>query len=136
MHIVLAVSAEPGTGWVTDAAADFARMTGSSVAVVGVDEVELERLAAAPRSVYLEQAARAVGEAVERLEQAGLEASATVLSGRPAERIAEFARTQEADVVVVGASGRPALASRLLGSVPRDLVQRSPCPVLVLPTPS
>ena len=39
------------------------------------------------------------------------------------------------DVVVVGASTRPPLASRLLGSVPRELVQQSPCPVLVLPAP-
>ena len=136
MHIVLAVSTETGTTWVVDGAADFARKTAASVAVVSVDEVELERLAAAPRTVYLEQAARAVGEAVERLEQAGLEATATVLSGRAAERVADFARDQAADVVVVGASSRPSLASRLLGSVPRDLVQRAPCPVLVLPTPS
>ena len=135
MHIVLAVSTEPGTSWVTDGAADFARKTSATVAVVSVDEVELERLAAAPRSVYLEQAARAVGESVERLEQAGLTATAAVLSGRPADGIAEFARTQQADVVVVGASTRPPLATRLLGSVPRELVQQSPCPVLVLPAP-
>ncbi len=135
MHIVLAVSTETGTSWVTDGAADFARKTGASVAVVSVDEVELERLAAAPRAVYLEQAARAAGEAVDRLEQAGLVATATVLSGRAAERVAEFAGEQQADVVVVGASSRPALTSRLLGSVPRALVQRAPCPVLVLPAP-
>ena len=49
------------------AAAEFARKTGASVAVVSVDEVELERLCPAPRSIYLEQAAAAAEAAADRL---------------------------------------------------------------------
>ncbi len=62
-------------------------------------------------------------------------ATRTVLSGRALDRILEFAETQMADLVVVGTSTRPAVARRLLGSVPRALVEQSPRPVLVVPRP-
>ena len=60
----------------------------------------------------------------------------TVLSGRPLERILEFADSQAADLIVVGSSTRPPVAQRLLGSVPLDLISRSPRPVLVVTHPA
>ena len=58
MHIVVAAKPDADQPWVADAVANLAKQTGASVAVVSVDEVELERLAAAPRSVFT-QAGRA-----------------------------------------------------------------------------
>ena len=51
--------------------------------------------------------------------------------GRPAELIALRARATEADLIVVGSRGRGPIASTVLGSVSRAVIDRSPCPVLV-----
>jgi len=136
MHLVLAANAEADQPWVADATALFARKAGATVAVVSVDEVELERLSPSPRSIFVERAEAAAAGAVERLAAAGVEASSTVLSGGALHRIMEFADAQDADLVVVGASTRPPLASRLLGSVPLALIAASSRPVLVVPNPS
>jgi nucleotide-binding universal stress UspA family protein len=135
MHIVLAANPEADQPWVADATAKLAKQAGASVAVVSVDEVELERLAPTPRSVYLEQADQAASAAVERLAAAGVEASKTVLSGPPLDRILDFIEDQNADLVVVGSSTRPTVAERLLGSVPLALIKKSPRPVVVITHP-
>jgi len=136
MHVVLAANADAVEPWVTEATVDFARKTGASVAVVSVDEVELERLAPAPRSVYFQQAERAAQGAVDQLIAAGITASKTVLSGRALDRILEHAEHEKADLIVVGASDRSAVAARLLGSVPLALIERSSRPILVMTNPA
>lgn len=135
MRIVLAVDPEAEEPWVTDAVIDLARQTGASAVVVTVDEVELERLASVPRSVYAERAERAASSAVQRLTEAGVDATGAVLPGRPVERILEFADAEKADLVVVGSSSKPAVAQKLLGSVPLTLIRRSERPVLVITHP-
>jgi nucleotide-binding universal stress UspA family protein len=135
MRIVLAANPEADQPWVADAAAGLARQTGGTVAVVAVDEVEIERLAAVPRSVFSERAERAATAAAERLTAAGIETTRTVLPGRPLERILAFADEQQADLIVVGSSTRPKVAERLLGSVPLDLIKKSSRPVVVITHP-
>lgn len=135
MHIVLAANAEADQPWVAEATAQLARTAGATVAVVSVDEVELERLAPVPRSVSLARAQRAAKAAVDHLVGAGVTATGSVLAGAALDRILEFAEHEKADLVVVGASVRPAVARRLLGSVPIALLEHSPRPVLVVPTP-
>ncbi|BCJ49073.1 hypothetical protein Asp14428_05480 [Actinoplanes sp. NBRC 14428] len=58
-----------------------------------------------------------------------------VLPGRPLQRIMEFADDHGADLIVVGSSTRPRVAERLLGSLPLDLIKRSPRPVVVVTHP-
>jgi nucleotide-binding universal stress UspA family protein len=53
--------------------------------------------------------------------------------GDPAERLAAVASEEGAEMLVVGSRGRGALAAALLGSVSRELVATSTCPVLVVP---
>jgi nucleotide-binding universal stress UspA family protein len=88
-----------------------------------------------PRSVFTAQAAEAAALAEQRLAAAGVTATSTVLSGLAREQVVAFAEAQQADVIVVGASSRPAVAARLLGSVPLAIVARSTRPVLVVPHP-
>ena len=135
MHIVLAAKPDADQPWITDAVARLAKQTDATVSVVAVDEVELERFSAAPRSVFVQGAREAVDAAVRRLAAAGVEAQGTVLPGRPLDRIIQFAADRGADVIVVGASTRPALAERLLGSVPLQLIEKSTRPVLVITPP-
>ncbi len=73
-----------------------------------------------------------VGEAMAKLGDAGVEVDTTVLSGSPAESLAELAAAPEVDLVVVGSRGRGSVARVFLGSVSDRLVHISPKPVLVV----
>ena len=99
------------------------------------DEVELERLAPVPRSVSADRAAAAAATAAAHLTAAGVQATSTVRSGLARDQILAFAEQEQADVIVVGASTRPAVATRLLGSTPLAVVARSTRPVLVVTRP-
>ena len=135
MHIVVAAKPDADQPWVADAVVGLVRQTGASVAVVTADEVELERLAAVPRSVFAEKAQQSAAAMVRRLADAGIEASMTVLPGKALTGIMQFADQQKADLIVVGSSSRPVVAERLLGSVPLDLIKKSARPVLVVTHP-
>ena len=135
MRIVVAANPDADTPWVADAAIGLAKQTGATLAVVAADEVELERLAPVPRSVYADKAREAVAAMARRLSDAGLTVSETVVPGRAVPAILEFADQQQADLIMVGSSSRPAVAERLLGSVPLDLIKRSTRPVLVVTHP-
>jgi nucleotide-binding universal stress UspA family protein len=53
--------------------------------------------------------------------------------GIPAERLAELADEEGADLIVVGSRGRGAFKAAFLGSVSNSLIGIARCPVLVVP---
>ena len=55
-----------------------------------------------------------------------------VVEGAPAKVLTEIARN--AELLVVGSRGRGGFAGLLLGSVSQRCIERSPCPVVVVPT--
>lgn len=65
------------------------------------------------------------------LEAPGRVVRTSVTFGRPATVIVDAARKLAVDLVVVGNRGHGAFASALLGSVAAEVVDLSPCPVLV-----
>ena len=73
--------------------------------------------------------------AQERLEaelaEAGVKSRVVVEDGEPASTIVRLAESLPARLVVVGASGKTALARVLLGSVAMAVVHKSPCSVYV-----
>jgi nucleotide-binding universal stress UspA family protein len=56
-----------------------------------------------------------------------------VVTGLPAERLADLADDERAQLIVVGSRGRGPLRSALLGSVSTSLVGLARCPVLIVP---
>ena len=78
-------------------------------------------------------------EAGERLlaqmaDDAGLDhAERRVVSGFAAERLADLADEEEAELIVVGSRGRGAFKAAFLGSVSTSLIGVARCPVLVVP---
>jgi nucleotide-binding universal stress UspA family protein len=134
-RIVLAVKAGSDQPWLADTAADLARQTGSRVAVVSMDGVELEALAPLPREEYSQLARQSAEAAAERVRAAGVEATAAVRPGPVVPGVLLFAEEQEADVIVCGTAERGRVASRLLGNDALRLVERSRRPVLMVSPP-
>jgi nucleotide-binding universal stress UspA family protein len=66
-------------------------------------------------------------------EERLVECGQRVVFGVPAERLAELADEEEADLIVVASRGRGALRSAFLGSVSHELIGLARCPVLVVP---
>jgi nucleotide-binding universal stress UspA family protein len=61
------------------------------------------------------------------------EAERRVVIGLPAERLADLADDEEAELIVVGSRGRGAFKAAFLGSVSTSLVGVACCPVLIVP---
>ncbi|HEY1297575.1 MAG TPA: universal stress protein [Chloroflexota bacterium] len=75
---------------------------------------------------YLHKAAGECGDAEREIDLA-------VLTGNPADVILEQVAERRADLIVMRTRGRGGLARAVLGSVAESVVERSPCPVLLLP---
>lgn len=76
----------------------------------------------------------AIRRAVVDLEAAGIETSSRLVEGKPADALIEVAQEVGAEAIIVGTVGENPITGALLGSVVLRLVQRSPIPVLVVPT--
>jgi nucleotide-binding universal stress UspA family protein len=92
---------------------------------------------AMPRPVLtdLPEQREAAADLLEQIaDAAGLEhAERRVLSGFAAERLADLADEEQAELIVVGSRGRGALKAAFLGSVSTSLIGVARCPVLVVP---
>ena len=76
---------------------------------------------------------RGIRDVVARAKARGVTAACVLWYGDPADAILEAARTQRADVVVLGSRKRTDLGRILLGSVSSHVVDAAPCPVVVVP---
>jgi nucleotide-binding universal stress UspA family protein len=79
-----------------------------------------------------EFAERVQREAIERARLRGLDVSAAVVSGHPAEVIVAYARRHQTDLIVMGHRGMSNLQRFLVGSVADRVVDHAPCMVLVV----
>jgi nucleotide-binding universal stress UspA family protein len=73
----------------------------------------------------------AVEAAATTLGEAGLTTTTAVQQGAPADRIVEYAADNAVDVVVMGTHGED-FRRNMVGSVSREVVARSPVPVLTV----
>jgi nucleotide-binding universal stress UspA family protein len=135
-RIVVAAKAGADQPWVAEAAAQLASQTGAKVSVVSVDGVDLEALSPLPRSEYQETARQSAEKIAEGIREQGVEATAEARSGKVVAGILLFAEERDADMILVGATGRGRVARKILGDVPLELVQHSRRPVLVVSAPA
>lgn len=143
--IICGVDGSPDSKVALEVAAQLADRLGSTLILAHVAEPEyLPYAAAYPFGGTSGQ--MAVTEEVESAEEAGarllqrvasnaglVDAERRVGIGHPAERLADLADEEDADLVVVGSRGRGALKAAFLGSVSYNLVGVARCPVLIVP---
>ncbi|MFT3721453.1 universal stress protein [Pseudorhodoferax sp.] len=84
-------------------------------------------------SAATEQATKALAEAQEAVQAAGLSCETAVVEGHAAEDgIMNSAKTSGADLIVMGSHGRRGIEKLLLGSVTQRVLQEAHVPVLVV----
>jgi nucleotide-binding universal stress UspA family protein len=82
--------------------------------------------------VEVEDAWRYLSEVSEGLRAGGCRVSFWVLVGSPSASIADAARTEDVDLIVMTTHGRGGLSRLLLGSTADSILQRSHVPILLL----
>jgi nucleotide-binding universal stress UspA family protein len=75
-----------------------------------------------------------IQEIAERLRIAGLDTTALLVHGPTVETILEEAEKLDVDMIVVGTHGRSAMYQLIMGSVSEEILHKSLCPILVIPT--
>jgi nucleotide-binding universal stress UspA family protein len=70
--------------------------------------------------------------AADRLRKANLTVDARMVVGDPRTALLDAARSEHADLIVVGSHGRTGVKKLLLGSVASHVVTHAPCSVLVV----
>ena len=67
-----------------------------------------------------------------KLTDAGFTAESRVLDGDPRTALIEEARTEHADLLIVGSHGRTGIGKLVMGSVASHIVTHAPCSVVVV----
>ena len=75
---------------------------------------------------------KVLAEAIEILEEEGIEAKSTMLRGDAATEIIQYAKDHQIDLIVSGGRGLSSVRSWLLGGVSRKLLHYAPCSVMVV----
>jgi nucleotide-binding universal stress UspA family protein len=139
-RIVIATDGSPGARAAITEGLELALLLGAAVTFVAVRSSAplfgSASLASAPHlSDELRETRSALEGAMEEAERAGVPADYEIAEGHVADEIVRTARYREADLIVVGSRGLGDIASVLLGSVSRELVEGSPLPVMVVKRP-
>jgi nucleotide-binding universal stress UspA family protein len=102
---------------------------------VSLKQLELERGDAPDEvqwSIHEREGVDAIlARAVHRARAIGLESETVARVGDPSDVICELASEHDVDLLVIGNKG---ISRRVLGSVPKSIVQHAPCSVVVAKT--
>jgi nucleotide-binding universal stress UspA family protein len=139
-NILLALDGSDHSDHAIPIARDLAKEAGGTIDVVHVREIMLlARSGPKPAHADEPDTVAKVHAQVDELVKAGakatLHAPATAVGG-PAHVIAEIAKDNGSDLIVLGTRGHSAVAGLLLGSVTQRLLHIAPCPVLAVPPAS
>jgi nucleotide-binding universal stress UspA family protein len=139
--IVLATRFGPSSAEPARVAATLARQLGSRIVVLYV-ATELQALQVGAAEAGIDPAAereridRRINDDLREFIAAhmrDLPFDVRIVEGDVAGKVAEVAREVGADYVVVGTRGRSQLARLILGDTTQSILQRTPCPVIVVP---
>jgi nucleotide-binding universal stress UspA family protein len=135
-NILVAVDGSPTSTAALEEAIDLARSDGARLVLISVGVPLRFRFSGPtyvpyPNEHDLEAAAWEIVRRAEATVPADVPVTSIVRVGPPAATIVARAEEGGHDLVVMGSRGHGVLGSILLGSVSRDVIARSPVPVLV-----
>jgi nucleotide-binding universal stress UspA family protein len=140
MIILVAIRIGEGSRPAVHAAAKLARQIGAELKLLYVsEEMEaVEELARAAGQTTAEVRERMLDEIRERCyleigKPFPMDAELIVRQGNVAEQVTKAAVDLGAELIVVGMKGRSALAKLVLGDATGAILERAPCPVVVIP---
>jgi len=135
-RLLLATDLSEASASATDQAFELAGRLGASLLVVSVIDPGSLLLPGGRVRARIDQVRERREQLaqvlVERGRDEGVDVSFLVWTGDPGDEIVEAARSERADMVLVGSHGRGAVGRFFLGSVSEHVVRHAPCPVLVV----
>ncbi|MEI6756677.1 MAG: universal stress protein [Chlorobium sp.] len=111
---------------------EFARLSNGEVFLVGVIENDPTITYSHGLEKERAESEQKLADLIEEEQMAGIVADYVIYEGFPEECILDYAKRQEADIIIMGSHGRRGLKRMILGSVAEHIVRRAPCPVLVV----
>jgi nucleotide-binding universal stress UspA family protein len=111
---------------------EFARLSEAKVFLVGV--VENDPTINYSHGLEKEGAdeEQKLASLINEEQMAGIVADYAIYEGSAEECILDYAKRQEADIIIMGSHGRRGLKRMILGSVAEHVIRRAPCPVLIV----
>jgi universal stress protein A len=135
-QIILATDLGPTSASATDEAFRLAAALQTRLLAVSVIDARSLQLPGGRFRTRVDQERERLETAATHLVVLGRErhvpTSFIIWEGDPVESIIDVARSERAELIVVGSHGRGTVARALIGSVSDQVVRRAPCPVLVV----
>jgi nucleotide-binding universal stress UspA family protein len=138
-NIVIATDGSPSANDAVSVGIELAEEQSAAVTFVHVlppdDYVIAGRGAAAlpkPHHVEMDESESALADAADAAESAGVSYSLERISGVTVDEIIAVADAKKADLIVVGSRGRGTVASAVLGSVSKGVLNHAKRPVLIV----
>jgi nucleotide-binding universal stress UspA family protein len=135
--VVLGLDGSPEAKRALPFALELAEPETGRIIAVHVRELLVGRAGGQPLVANEDEVEAEVRQEVDRIAATGVDiklAIVTTTAGGPAHVIADTARRENADLIVVGTRGQSQVAGLLLGSVTHRLLHIAPCPVFAVPT--
>lgn len=138
--ITVAVDFSQGSEQALKWAYDFANGVGAELRVIHVADLpDLpafdEDLFGDSFNAFYQEAETALGAMIARILPADHGVVGVVISGHAEDVLAADAQRNNIDAIIVGQTGHDSVIGDILGSVPRSLISRQPCTIIVVPTP-
>jgi nucleotide-binding universal stress UspA family protein len=139
MKLLVAHDGSPQSDKALETAAAMAKALGGSALIVTVvpdlclstEELSPESCAVVDKSLADEAAGR-MAKVAKAVESRGFPAEIAIRRGRPADEIVEAAREAEADMIVMGSTGKHGARKFILGSVSSRVAEYAECNVLIV----
>ena len=115
----------------------LARTFGASLHVLHIVENSFMRPTTSDPQAIMATKTRTLNQLLTEDDRRSLGGARAVIevSDSPAQAIAQYAKTEAIDLIVIGTHGRGAVSQLLVGSVAERVVRIAPCPVLTVRHP-
>ena len=138
MKVLVPVDGSPASLRAVDFAIKMASQTpGTSLVLLNVQNINAMELAGEAmggglQEMIAEASAKALNDAIRRLEAAGADFKTLVRSGQPAETIAQVAREEDIQHIVMGTRGLDSIQGLLMGSVATKVIHLADLPITLI----